>query len=427
MKTKFRLAFSCCVLTLTAFGQHKNVAIGEFTAGAKQSIPAVVVSRKDPKFVVVKGAGSTFHLSNDFGATWEAVSVPGMEEAEWMSLLSDTKGTLYATYATTIDQHKRVVLAGSKDNGRTWTTPVPVAPTGGEQAYPSASLDVKGNFYVTWTERLTGADGKCESVIMLSVTSNGSKWSKPLRISLAGGDCDDEEKVATGGIPAVGPDGKMFVSWCNADKVYLDRSFGSGFWLENDIQVQTLTPGWMMAVDGYARMTSPPQLLVDQTKGTYHGCLYLAWADQKSGDGDTDVWFSRSNNYGDNWSTPNKLGTETALTDQYGARMTVDQTTGYIYVLFYDRGAHADDQTDVVLAYSSESGGSFKTVTISETPFVPDDQSGAGIYLDVAASNGVIVPVWTRTQDGKTGLWTTTIRQDELVKAGDQPKAKKKK
>jgi hypothetical protein len=96
-------------------------------------------------------------------------------------------------------------------------------------------------------------------------------------------------------------------------------------------------------------------------------------------------------------------------------------------VLFFDRSAHEDDLTDVVLAYSSESGGSFKTVTISEKPFLPDDKSGAGVYLDIAVHAGVIVPVWTRTQDGQTTLWTTTITQDELIKPVEQSKPKKKK
>ena len=79
-----------------------------------------------------------------------------------------------------------------------------------------------------------------------------------------------------------------------------------------------------------------------------------------------------------------------------------------------------------MLAYSSESGGTFKTEKISETPFVPDDKSGAGVYLDIAAYGGIIVPVWTQSRDGKNSLWTTTIRQDELIKPVEQPKGKKK-
>jgi hypothetical protein len=407
--------------------QHKNVEIGELPSAAKRSIPAVAISRKDAKFIVVKGGDNTFYLSSDAGATWQPVNVTGLEHAEWMSLMSDSKGVLYAVYATPVDGHSRIIVSQSRDDGKTWIVPVAVSPTSGDQKFPSMSFDVKGNLYVSWTESVTGADGKCESVIMLSTSASGSKWSRPLRISQSGGNCEEGNQYLTGGIPAIGPDGKMFVSWSNNDKIYMDRSFGSSMWLENDIVINTLSPGWKLSIPGYSYVASPPQLKVDQTKGNYHGCIYLTWSDQRSGEGDTDVWFMRSNNYGDNWSSPSKLGAAAAKTEQYGPRMAIDQSTGYIYVLFYDRGENEDDQTDVMLAYSSESGGTFKTEKINETSFVPDDKSGAGVYLDIAAYGGVIVPVWTQSHDGKNSLWTTIIRQDELIKPVEQPKAKKKK
>lgn len=416
-----------CLYTMTAVAQHKNIEIGELPADAKRSIPTVAISRKDARVIVVKGANNTFYVSSDSGTTWQSSDVAGMDNAEWMSLTFDPKGILYAVYAAPVDGHSRIMISQSRDDGKTWGTPVVLSPGGGEQKYPSSSFDVKGNLYVSWTETAAGADGKCESVIMLSTSASGSKWSKPFRVSQTGGSCEDGNQYLTGGVPAIAPDGKAFVSWSNNDKVYMDRSFGSNLWLENDIVINTLSPGWKLSVPGYSYVASGSQLKVDQTKGNYHGCIYLSWSDQRSGEGDTDVWFIRSNNYGDNWSTPTKLGTAAALTEQYGPRMAIDQTTGYIYVLFFDRGEHEDDQTDVMLAYSSESGGSFKTEKISETPFVPDDKSGAGIYLDIAAHGGIIVPVWTQTQDGKTVLWTTTIRQDELIKPVEQPKAKKKK
>jgi hypothetical protein len=425
--TRLKLAFLGLLLTLTAAGQHKNVEIGTISDGEKHSVPAVVISRKDARIIVVKGAGKTFYLSSDSGASWETVAVDGMDSAEWMTILSDSKGGLHAVYALPGEGNFRVVVSQSKDNGKTWSAAVTVSPVGGDQKYPSASFDVKGNLFVAWTESAPGADGKCESAIMMSTSSNGSKWSKPMRVSQAGGSCEETNEFVTGGVPAIGPDGKAFVSWVNNGKIYLDRSFGSNMWLENDIVVNTITPGWKLNVPGYNFVASPPQLFIDQTKGSYHGCIYFAWSDQKSGEGDTDVWFIRSNNYGDNWSTPTKLGTSAAQTEQYAPRMTVDQSTGYVYVLFYDRGEHDDGRTDVVLAYSAESGGSFKTTTVSDSSFVADDKSGAGVYLDIAAHGGVIVPVWTRTVDGKTSIWTTTIRQEELIKPVVQTAKPKKK
>ncbi|MEJ1237680.1 sialidase family protein [Chryseolinea sp. T2] len=427
MNKKLQLAWCLSLVILTANAQHKNVEIGVLSDTEKRSIPAAAISRRDAKFLVVKGAGSTFYLSSDGGLTWQTSTAEGMQRAEWLTMHSDSKGNLFAVYATPVDNHFRIMVSESKDNGKVWSSGVTVSPVAADQKYPGASFDTKGNLLVTWTENVTNSEGKCESAIMMSTSSNGSKWSKPMRVSQLGGVCDENNEYATGGIPAVAPDGKSFVSWSNNGKIFLDRSFSSNFWLENDIVVHDITPGWKLSVPGYSYVAAPPQLVVDQTKGTYHGCIYITWSDQKDGEGDTNVLFTRSNNYGDNWASPSKLSSGETKGEQYGSRMAIDQSTGYIYVLFFDRSAHEDDQTDVVLAYSNESGGSFKTITVSETPFVPDDKSGAGVYLDIAVNGGVIVPVWTRTHDGHTSLWTTTIRQDELIKAVEQSKSKKKK
>lgn len=425
MKISMMVWLCCILLNVAAIGQQKNIEIGELPDGATQSIPTVLISRKDPAVVIVKGAGNVFHISNDAGATWQLAGIEGMDRARWMSLLSDSKGQIYAVFVSTMDNLQRVAISSSKDNGKTWTAPIAIAPATGDQFYPSASLDVKGNLHVTWSEELT-TDGKCESVVMMSTSSGGTRWSKPLRISQTGGGCDEGNKQITGGVPAVAPDGKSFIAWANGGKMFMDRSFANSMWLENDISLNEIQPGWKLAIPGYKEVDSQPQLMVDQSKGTYRGCLYLAWSDQKSGENDANVWFTRSNNYGDNWSNPAKLGNGNAVNDQYGPRMAVDQSTGYIYILFFDRGEHENDSTDVVLAYSSESGGNFSTKVITETPFVADDHTGAGVYLDITAHNGVIVPVWTSTVNGKKLLWTTTIRQEDLIKAAD-PKTKGKK
>ncbi|MGC3948612.1 MAG: sialidase family protein [Chryseolinea sp.] len=427
MKTKFALLGCLCLMVSIVVAQHKNVEIGKLPDAAKRSIPTVAISRKDSKFVVVKGADGTFYLSADGGTTWQPTTVEGMERAEWMSLCPDSKGNFFAVYSIKAENQYRVMLSVSRDNGKTWVPAVAVSPTGGDQKYPSASFDTKGTLHVSWTETGNNAEGKCESTIMLSTTSNGTKWSKPMRMSQVGGGCEENNQYATAGVPAVAADGKSFVSWYNNGKIYLDRSLSGSIWLENDIVVHDITPGWKINVPGHGNVTNAPQLVVDQSKGTYHGCIYLAWSDQKDGEGDTNVLFTRSNNYGDNWASPSKLSERDSKGEQYGSRMAIDQTTGFIYVLFYDRGAHEDDQTDVVLAYSSESGGSFKSIVVSETPFLADDKSDAGVYLDIAVHGGAIVPVWTSTKDGQTSLWTTTIKQDELIKAVEQSKSKKKK
>ena len=96
--------------------------------------------------------------------------------------------------------------------------------------------------------------------------------------------------------------------------------------------------------------------------------------------------------------------------------MAIDQTTGFIYIVFYDRRDHHDLQTDVYLAWSVDGGASFKNVKISETSFVPDEKEFFGDYTNIAAHKGTITPIWTRMENGKTSIWTAVIKQSDLDK-----------
>jgi hypothetical protein len=125
----------------------------------------------------------------------------------------------------------------------------------------------------------------------------------------------------------------------------------------------------------------------------------------------------RSTNYGDNWTTPLKVNNDGKGKHQYLPWMTVDPSTGYIYVVYYDRRAYDDMQTDVYVAYSLDAGQSFTNVKISDSPFVPSETSFFGDYTNIAASKGIIAPIWARMDNGNTSVWTAVIKHQDLVKA----------
>jgi len=258
MNDKIKLIGFCCMAAFSAVAQHKNIEIGTLAKESKQSIPTVVINHKDAKIITVKGAGNTFYLSNDAGTSWQSMTADVFEQSEWMSVLSDAKGVLYAVCALPRDNHYRVVSAQSKDNGKTWSAPVAISSSGTDQRYPTATFDAKETLHVTWAETITSSDGNCESVVMMSTSSSGTKWSKPFRISQLAGGCEDGNKLITGGVSAIGPDGKMFVAWSNADRSYWDRSFGRDLWLETDISVNAIRPGWKQNVPGYQFTASQP-------------------------------------------------------------------------------------------------------------------------------------------------------------------------
>jgi hypothetical protein len=87
-----------------------------------------------------------------------------------------------------------------------------------------------------------------------------------------------------------------------------------------------------------------------------------------------------------------------------------------VYIVYYDRRNYEDNHTDVYLSYSFDGGNSFKEVKISETPFIPDAAKFFGDYINIDAYSGIITPIWTRMDNGKTSIWTTVIKDEELTK-----------
>lgn len=416
--------------SVSAVGQYKNFIIDESGSGEFLN-PSVAVSRRDVKTIVVTAGKDFTYSSKDQGGSWQKITsaqTPGIMSD--LSVISDDKGTFYLVYASDSTANgSQIVCRVSRDGGLTWDEGTAFGGTPGKQLRtPSASTDTKGNLLVTWTQydKFKDTDSLCQSLVMMSTSSSGKKWSKPLQVSQIPGTCRMDNTSLMAPIAAVSPDGKTFVSWYGSGKLFLDRSFGSGLWLENDIAMGTQTEGWQLKVPGHTHATGLSELMVDQSKGEYHGCLYMTWADQRNGENDSDVWFMRSNNHGDNWSSPMRMGTNAIGKQQYAPHMAVDRSNGNIYVAFYDRGDHAGDSTDVYLAYSSTSGAQFKTVKVSESAFTPDEKSPFGLFLDISAHDGVVVPVWSRMDEGKITLMGAVIQQKDLIEAvAVKPKKKK--
>ena len=157
--------------------------------------------------------------------------------------------------------------------------------------------------------------------------------------------------------------------------------------------------------------------MVNNSPSRAHGNLYIVHADQKNGENDTDIWFLRSVNRGDNWTLPLRINFDEPGKHQFMPSMTVDQTTGSIYIVYYDRRAYDDLRTDVYLAYSFDGGSSFREVKISETPFVPNESKPFADYINIVAIGGIITPIWTRMDDGVSSVWTTVIKDSELSRA----------
>jgi len=220
-----------------------------------------------------------------------------------------------------------------------------------------------------------------------------------------------------GAMTAIGNDGKIYVTWANKGNIYMDRSYdGGSTWLSSDLLVTKQEGGWAFTIEGLQRCNGLPVLAIDNSLSRYQGTMYLVWGDQKNGPKDADIWLMKSRSRGDMWSQRIRVNKDEPGAQQFLPWVTVDETNGNVYVIYYDRRNYSDLQTDVYLAYSFDGGSNFSEIKISETPFVPDASTNLTTRTSIDAHAGIITPIWTRMDNGRTSVWTAIIKESELPK-----------
>ncbi len=412
-----------------AEAQFKNILLDPGGPDNRAYEPSIAINLTNPKNIVAASVLNNVYYTMNGGLSWKKSKLTS-PLGIWGNLvvISDFKGKIYYYHLSdptgknwaSEEISDRIVVQESNDGGEKWSEGESIGfnhPKDQDKEW--AVVDRKGNMYVTWTQfdKYGNEDPTCQSNILMSTSSNGKKWSKPIQLSQTPGDCKDDDNTTEGAVPTVTADGsKVFVAWANQKKIFLDRSFDGGkTWLTNDLAIAEQPGGWAMTVPGINRCNGMPVLVCDNTKkGQLSGALYIVWADQRYGEHDTDIWFISSMNYGDNWSQPKRINDDEKGKHQFLPWMTVDPTTGYLYIIYYDRRAYDDLQTDVYIAYSTDGGSNFKNIKISEKPFIPNAEVFFGDYNNISASQGIIAPIWTRMENGQTSIWTTVIKHEEL-------------
>ncbi len=420
------------VLSVTAQGQFKNIKLAEQVDGVYPPVePSITINKKNTKNIVAGVVLDRAIYTLDGGETWAETKLESPYGVFGdPAVISDVKGDIYFFHLADPSKQgrsndewlDRIVCQKSTDGGKTWSSGASIGnnpPKDQDKQWPAVHPR-KQYLCTTWTQfdKYGLADPNCHSNILFSKSMNaGKKWSDPVQINQNPGDCIDDDNTTEGAVPAVDEEGRVYVAWSSHGNIYFDRSFDGGeMWLSNDLLIAKQGGGWSMDIPGISRCNGMPVLMIDNSRGRLHGSLYLVWADQKNGTDDTDIWFMRSTNKGDLWTQPMRINQDGPGKHQFLPWMTVDQGTGYIYIVYYDRRAYDDLQTDVYMAYSTDGGSTFKEVKISESPFIPTDTKFFGDYNNIDAHKGIIAPIWTRMDDGRTSVWTSVITDSDLLK-----------
>jgi hypothetical protein len=429
------LLLTICIFPFFLFGQSEFPNIQLKNSGVVNTLngisePSIAIDPNNPSIMAAGSIMNAYYYSKDAGQTWKSYSMIS-KYGVWGDpvLLFDTTGRVYYFHLSDYSKGSwidRIVCQSAPNVDGKFNTGTFPKPSGTKaQDKHWVALDPKNNeIFMTWTQfdAYDSREPRDSSRIMFSKSSDqGKTWSNPQRISKFAGDCQDGDYTVEGAVPAVGPNGEVYVTWAGPKGLVFQRSLDRGkTWLAEEQILHEQHGGWDLTIPGMYRANGLPILQCDLSDGPNRGNLYLNWCDQKSGYNNTDVWLSVSEDGGKSWSAPRKVNQDETKTHQFFTWMTVDQSSGYLYFVYYDRRNYTDNETDVYLSVSRDGGLSFSDYLVSTHSFVPDQEVFFGDYLNIAAVNGTIRPIWPRMDDGKTSLWIALIQEAELLKLGEK-------
>jgi hypothetical protein len=389
--------------------QHQNVVIGNSFGWGLPSEPAVMMNPANTNEILVAGMPNFDYYSTNGGLSWtqETIQSPYGVNADPV-ILVDPAGSFY--YIHLPDVINRVICHRRDNLGDGWSMESNAAYDGLHDVDKEwASYDpVNNSIYLSFTYfdewgSSSTADSSC--IFLTRSGDGGETWSTPVRISGQKGNATGGTYSTHGSYNTTGPDGEVYVTWFGPSGLMFDRSLDQGdTWLPQDINITNQHITWQYSIPGINLGVTFPFIACDRSGGPYNGTIYITWADKRNGGNNTDVFLVKSADGGLTWSSPIKVNDDPPGRHQFFPAITVDQVTGKIWVVFFDRRNYTDTNTDVYMAVSEDGGSNFTNFKVSENPFVPFGTVFFVHYIGITSHDDHVFPVWNRMDNGENSL-----------------------
>jgi hypothetical protein len=356
--------------------------------------------------------GNYSYTSTNGGNTWrpQPVENPDGRVHGDDNIVFGADGTAYHSYIAfdgiRVDRPERAssgIFVRSTRDGIRWSTPVAVVdhlntaipfedkPWIGVDRSPTSPH--RGNIYVAWTRfDVYGSENPVHrSRIMFSRSRDGGRtFSVPIEISDESGDAIDSDNTVEGVVPAVGPNGDVYVVWAGPKGLIFDKSVDGGWSFGKDAAIAATAGGWDLPVPGLERHNGMPVTAVDLSGGPNRGTLYVNWIDARNGD--PDVFVMASKDGGHSWSAPARVNDDGKGAAQMFTWLAVDPVDGSLNLVFHDRRGQTGTLTGVTLARSVDGGKTFVNRVLSVAPFECCEASTFfGDYNGIDAYGGRVV------------------------------------
>jgi hypothetical protein len=365
------------------------------------------------------------YRTTDGGTTWVDYQVPGAGALYYgdPAVTSDHNNYSYFSYLgyTSLCSGQGGMYASrSTDAGATMSPPIQLAANSvdtqtaifndkdylGVDSNPASPY--AGNVYVAWTRFIFQSGANCGTstsqlgapIVITRSTDRGVTWTSPITASQV---FSNNNSFVS---PVIGRHGEVYLYYLGAatqqqpnyDTVLFSRSTDGGQTFPFFTHISSMTDLPSPLPPTSFRDNGGGSMAADQQLDNY---LYAVWADY--GTGDADIRLSRSTDNGNTWGASVRLNDDPIGNgkDQFFPWIA-SAPDGYIHVGWFDR---RDDPTnhnyEEYYTFSSDHGATWApNVAVSSAPSVPGNSNFIGDYSGIAASTGVVMPIWTDIRSG---------------------------
>jgi hypothetical protein len=385
---KFSLSLFYFIAIATVNAQFTNILISP--TGCTE--PFICIDPLNPARMVAATNCTYSYFSADSGNTWAPCNNTAITPGLWCydaCIVADYNGNFFYFHNYETQPIPRKTVQKSLDGGQTWSSWSDVNGLYDKEmccVRPSTNelyatyIPLVGLYNVGFSKSSDGGVTWDSLTYVNQQTYTGYQW---------------------GAAPVVGTNaGELYVVWENSVGVFFQRSLDNGAtWMAFDRNLSN----WLNSGNGYNCM---PSIATDLTNGPGSGNIYITWWQLDANGTDTDIYFAKSTDGGTTWSITTIASD--INTDQKWPQITVDQTTGYIYVVYYNQFG-ATSTYDIKMAFSTDNGNTFMSVPVSASPATVTNWYHH--YIGNSAVNGVIRPAWT-TNDS---LYTALLSHSQLT------------
>jgi hypothetical protein len=373
-------------------------------------------------------------FSTNGGVTWTAnfISTPedGFAAADRRfdpNAAFDSDGNVYVVYSTT-GTGNRLLVARSTDGGQNFNQVTTVTTDAGPNDLHTAMVMTRAD--------AAGAD----DVLVVWARPQGAGESIEAALSLdAGATFPTQNNNVNDALQ------RTFLPWAAVDNAgnfhvvwEVNQGGGAGAIFHDTLNGVTLADGANVQVStvqitdfAAATSTLPAQpdrgvfsvatIDVDRSPGS-SGRIFMSYTDRaNTATNDTNIFVRFSDNGGATWSARTQVNDDGGTTSQFLPRMAIDQTTGDVFLAWYDaRGDAANNQlAHVFVSVSTNSGGAWSanqqltTAASNEsTTNAARDGNNYAEYFGLTADRCFGFAAWT---DARAANFTGGTREDVYV------------